>query len=29
MNMPMEELKLYQDIIEKYNMGDSINLMLR
>lgn len=27
--MPLEELRMYQDIIQKYNMGDNVNSMIK
>lgn len=27
--MPIEELRMYQDIIQRYNMDDSVNSMLK
>ena len=27
--MPIEELRMYQDIIRKYNMDDSVNSMIK
>lgn len=29
MDMPMEELRMYQDIIQRYNMGDNVNSMIK
>lgn len=29
MDMPLDELRMYQDIVQKYNMADNVNSMMK